>query len=178
MSTMWWNNKNIIKQNSLMLKVLWDFLGSHQQKVSCQWKTIWNIRLKFEKKIISNFAVSIVFADGLAPWCSKTCAGRMMTKFGSCQAPSHNQVIIRHFEKVLRHFNLSINEKFFRWSDNMSDDFQEIIRHFSKSSAMSDGLMAFHEHCNLCQFYPELSHHMTSLGHNMLKVLTLSLWPV
>ena len=29
----------------------------------------------------------------------------------------------------------------------MSDDFEQIIRHFAKSPAMSDGPMAFHEHC-------------------------------
>ena len=56
--------------------------------------------------------------------------------------------IIRHFEKIIRHFSLGINEKFFRSSDNMSDGFEQIIRHFAKSSAKSDGLMAFREHCS------------------------------
>ena len=38
----------------------------------------------------------------------------------------------------------NIQEIFFIWSDNMSDDFEQ-IRHFAKSSAMSDGPMAFSE---------------------------------
>ena len=52
------------------------------------------------------------------------------------------------WKKIIRHFNLIIHEKVWRWSDNMPDDFEQIIRHFAKSSAMSDELMAFHEHCN------------------------------
>ena len=41
--------------------------------------------------------------------------------------------IIRHFEKIIRHFILSIYEKFVRWSDYLSDDFEQIIRHFVES---------------------------------------------
>ena len=41
--------------------------------------------------------------------------------------------IIRHFEKIIRHFILSIYEKFVRWSDYLSDDFEQIIRHFAES---------------------------------------------
>ena len=49
---------------------------------------------------------------------------------------------------------LSIDEKFFRWSDNMFDDFEQIIRHFAiLSLAMSDGPMAFCQHCILHPFY-------------------------
>ena len=39
--------------------------------------------------------------------------------------------------------SFNIHEKFFRWSDNMSYDFEQIITHFAKSSVMSDGPMAF-----------------------------------
>ena len=49
---------------------------------------------------------------------------------------------------IIRCFSLSIHKKFLRWSDNMSDDFEQIIRHFAKSSAMSHGPMAFREHCD------------------------------
>ena len=41
--------------------------------------------------------------------------------------------IIRRFEKIIRHFILSIYEKVFRWSDNLSDDFEYISRHFAES---------------------------------------------
>ena len=41
--------------------------------------------------------------------------------------------IIRRFEKIIRHFILSIYEKVFRWSDNLSNDFEYIIRHFAES---------------------------------------------
>ena len=54
-----------------------------------------------------------------------------------------------HFEKIIRHFssNIQFTKKNFRWSDVMPDDFEQIIRHFVKSSAMSNGLMAFCEPC-------------------------------
>ena len=45
-------------------------------------------------------------------------------------------------KKIIRHFSLRGNEKFFRRSDNMSADFEQIIRHFAKSSSMADGPMA------------------------------------
>ena len=57
-------------------------------------------------------------------------------------------------KKIMSHLMLNIQEKFFLWSDNiMSDDCEQIIRHFAKSSAMSDGPMAFREDClHSCQF--------------------------
>ena len=39
----------------------------------------------------------------------------------------------RHFKKIIRNFILSIYEKFFRRPDNLSDDFEQIIRHFAES---------------------------------------------
>ena len=39
--------------------------------------------------------------------------------------------------------SFNIHEKFFRWSDNISCDFEQIITHFAKSSVMSDVPMAF-----------------------------------
>ena len=44
-------------------------------------------------------------------------------------------------KKIVTHFSLNVNEKFSWQSDNMSDDCEQIIRHFAKSSAMSDGPM-------------------------------------
>ena len=38
------------------------------------------------------------------------------------------------------------------FSDDRSDDFEQIIRHFAKSSAICDGLMAFREHCKIFIF--------------------------
>ena len=79
-------------------------------------------------------------------WCSLT----VFTKsffFRSSDMSDDFEQISRHFENIAWHFPLRIDEKFFRWSDNMSNDFEQIIKHLAKSSAMSDGPMAFREHC-------------------------------
>ena len=57
-----------------------------------------------------------------------------------------SEQFIRHFQNIIRYFSLSIHDEFFWWSDKESHDVEQLIRHFAKSSAMSDGSMAFREH--------------------------------
>ena len=76
------------------------------------------------------------------------------------------QQSIRHFEKKSSDISiLSVNKKFFRWLDNMSDDFEQIIRHFANSSAMSDGPMSFREHCIMWLYCNGL----INLGYHWLR---------